>query len=125
MRIDPATLRRRVQPLCTDCAIHPDAEQEELREERTRRDWKLLTDPIATGLLRRDEMPEQLPSTARAVLRAFFEMPDVETAVVPDCDAQTLNGSIASLGLSELMYAETRSQHTVLRRTPATHGSRG
>lgn len=98
MRIDPKTLRRLLMPVCFGCA-----------------DWREVTDPIINGSLRVGEMPEQLPGPTRMALRAFYESTDTR-AVVEDVGAETLNQSIASLGLSGSMYAETRGGETVLRK---------
>lgn len=114
-----ATGQRRVVPYCLDCLLRPDPAQARLRTQRTQKDWREITDPIAHGLLKPGTMPEQIPSYARAALRAFYESGDPR-AVVHDVSANVLDQSIASLGLGSEMYAETRSGETVLRRITPT-----
>jgi hypothetical protein len=117
LRIQP-DLSRRVVPVCNSCRLSPNRRQSKLASERSRNDWLHVTDPIATGLLKPGVMPEQLPGPTRAALRAFYESSEM-TAVVAGVGAETLNQSIATLGLGASMYAETRDKQTVLRRTGA------
>lgn len=117
MRVNPKTLRRQLVGVCNDCYLRSmfDPAQERLKAKRTRDDWEKVTDPILAGAIRPDEMPEQLPGATRMALRAF-QRSEATTAVVPDLAAETLNQSIASLGLAGVMYAETRGKQTVLRK---------
>lgn len=115
MRIDPTTLRRRKMFVCWDCSMAPQVDQARLAEQRTKRDWSLVTDPIEHDRIRRDVMPEQLPSASRATIRAFYTS-DSQVAVVPDVEAETLNQTIGTLGLHRELFAETRNHQTVIRK---------
>jgi len=61
-------------------------------------------------------MPEQFPGQARQAIRAFADS-GATRAIVPAVDAGTLEETIAILGLSAELYAETRDEQTVLRKT--------
>jgi hypothetical protein len=125
MRTDPNTLQRQLRYVCDSCywdyAFSGRGDQ--VNSERARRDWKEVTDPIINGALHLGEMPEQLPGPTRAALRAFYESTETK-AVVPDVSAGTLNNSLATLGLADSMYAETRGQKTVLRKVERPTKSR-
>lgn len=119
IRIDPKTLKRGKVIVCTECYIHPPRavvlQQGRLSQQRTRDDWDKVTDPIDMAAIEADRMPEQLPGRTRAAIRAFLASPS-DVAVVPGVGAETLNNSLATLGLSGDVYAETRDNETVLRK---------
>ena len=117
--VDPHTLRRARRRLCPDCRWRSETkEQTRARDQRRSSDWRLLTDPISTNLIRPGYMSEQFAGPVRSALRAFAES-DAATAHVPNRSASELNESIKALGLVTEMYAETRNHQTILRRLPA------
>lgn len=113
--IDPANLQRRLAPMCQDCERGGISGQGYLDEARTKRDWKMGTDPVDGSALRIGLLPEQIPSHVRRAIRAF-QHSEAKTAVVEGTTAGTLNQSLASLGLDRQLYAETRGGKAVLRR---------
>lgn len=119
MRIEEASHRRRLMFVCMECYLAPkestSRKQLRLARERTLRDWGVVSTPVNRSSLRGGEMPEQYASTAREAVRAFWDA-GFEVATVRGVDDSTLNSAIATLGLQESLYAETRSGETVLRR---------
>lgn len=116
--IDAKTLKRKKAMQCIHCMLSDRSHAERqarLREKRTERDWALLSDPVQTGTIRAEVMPEQYAGKARSAVRAFVASGAL-TAVVPDLDAASLTNTIGSLGLHGQVYAETRDDQTVLRR---------
>ena len=119
MRVEEGSLRRRRVFVCSQCTWHTRPEvrvrQEELRRLRTETDWANISDPIAHAAIIPDRMHEQYAGKAREVIRAFSASA-FSVATVPDIDPGTLNQSIRTLGLEGSLYAEVRSDETVLRR---------
>ena len=118
--IEPETLRRRMVFCCSPCLFSGRAngpEQQRLREERSRRDWKLATDPHDASRVELGTLPEQIPSEVRKAIRVFHDSPE-PSAVLFGITVTTANQSIESLGLHAQMFAETRSGQTVIRKSP-------
>lgn len=117
LRIEPRSLRRRMVPCCERChGRRHHASEGNARLQRTQKDWNEVTVPVHASAIVPGVMAEQFPGAARTAIRTF-QHSDVEFATVPDLTPATLEGAIATLGLSDQMYAEQRDHTTVLRRT--------
>lgn len=113
--INPETLKRKLETVCSKCSVRHDESQQPWRELRRSDDWKYLTDKIADNLIVENVLPEQYDGVTRKTLRAFAES-DSKSALVLETTASALNTSIVVLGLENEMYAEQRSDKTILRK---------
>ena len=111
MKVHPETLRRQRQPHCGSCFSVDLAAQRSARQSRTRADWER---PI----------PDQYSGPTRDLVRDFINSDALELVVDEyGPSATSINGSLKTLGLGDLAYAELRSGLTVIRRTEhATSG---
>jgi hypothetical protein len=113
--VDPRSLRRRIVPICYECAEKVDRMQKPYREKRVRKDWSEVTTPVRNGSLAA-AMNDQYVGVVRDTIRAFSASDEDFATVVPEVSPAALQRSIDTLGLQDEMYAEQRDDTTVLRR---------
>ena len=113
IRVDDRGSRRK-RFVCLSCEVSGYSTQKTDGHlyARTGKAWAEMTTPV-NGSALSPVMGEQYPSRARDAVRAFWVSGDTFATV--SLDVSTLEGSIASLGLSKYVYAEQRGNQTALR----------